>query len=153
MSQISAIYTALATQGVSVGSVTPTVYSLASLPAKVETAITPCRLLLPMGNNPTGGEGFGFVAIGTPARVNWRVVDLLLWEASEQGMGLGAAAPDLITYCGAYLDKMRSFKGPTSQSHLVSVNCVPGMYEYPSGSGNWYRGVLCTLEIEEFIVG
>lgn len=152
-SAIASIYSALASQSVTVDTKTPTVYSLAAIPKHVDTAILPCRLLLPMGNNPTGGDGFGFIAVGTSAKVNWQIVDLMLWEVEAQGLGIEDFAPDLVAYCGAYLDKMRTFKAPTSQSHLVSVNCAPGMYQYPSQLGKSYFGVLCTLTVEEALVG
>lgn len=152
-SAIASIYSALAAKTVTVGTVTPTIYSLASIPHNAATAILPCRMLLPMGNNPTGGDGFRFIAMGSSAKVEWQVIDLLLWEASSQGRGIEDVAPDLLAYCGAYVDMLRTFTAPTAQSHLVSANCVPGMYQYPAGAGNSYFGVLCTLVVEEALVG
>lgn len=153
-SQIINIYNALDAVSVTVKGKTPKVYDLEELPESIHTAQLPCRLLLPVGNDNAGeGRDGEFIAIGTGITVNWTVKDLMLWKPSEQGRGLSDFAPVLVEYCGLYADAMRSFKCPYANSALESFSMMPGMYEYPVGSGNWYAGVMCYLQIKEVISG
>ena len=154
MSEILSIYTALGAKIVTTTSgVTPTVYNLAQLPKSAETARLPARLLLPVGNNPGEGRDAAFIAIGTSMVVTWQIADLMLWEASEHGLGLPGFAQELVDYAGEYLDVMRTFKCPSTNSTLEMVTATPGVYEWPSMSGKSYSGVLCQLEILEHLHG
>jgi len=154
MSVILNVYSALKAKTVTTTSeITPVVYDLDELPESITSAHLPCRLLLPLGDNPGEGREGMFIAIGTTMVIVWRVNDLMLWQASEQGLGLREFAPELVDYCGKYLDAMRSFKCPYSNTALESVNMVPGEFEWPSGSGRYYAGVLCQLSIREVLSG
>jgi hypothetical protein len=152
MSSITSIYAALAAVTVTTTSgKTPTVYDLDELPESISTAILPARLLIPVGSNPGEGRMAEFYAIGTQMTVNWQVSDLMLWQASEQGRGLQEFAPELVDYCGKYLDAMRAFRCPVSDTALTSLDMIPGIYEWPVSSGNFYSGVLCQLTIQEHV--
>jgi hypothetical protein len=153
MSDIRNIYNALEAVNVTDGSDTIVCYDLDELPKAIDTAILPCRLLLPVGNNPGEGREGVFIAVGTTMTINWQISDLMLWEASEQGRGLSEFAPELVSYCGRYLDAMRTFRQPYGSSALESVEMIPGMYEWPIGSGRYYSGVLCQLIIREALSG
>lgn len=153
MSVIRSIYNALEAVNVTDGTDTIVCYDLDELPKSIETAILPCRLLLPIGNNPGEGREGVFIAVGTTMTINWQISDLMLWEASEQGLGLSEFAPELMSYCGRYLDAMRTFRQPSGASALESVEMIPGMYEWPIGSGKYYSGVLCQLSIREALSG
>jgi hypothetical protein len=152
MSSITSIYAALAAVTVTTTSgKTPTVYDLDELPESISTAILPARLLIPVGSNPGEGRMAEFYAIGTQMTVNWQVNDLMLWQASEQGRGLQEFAPELVDYCGKYLDAMRAFRCPVSDTALTSLDMIPGIYEWPVSSGSFYSGVLCQLTIQEHV--
>jgi len=154
MSVISDIYTALAALTVTTTSgKTPEVYNLSALLEKVETANLPCRLLLPIGDNPGEGREGQFIAIGTSMTITWQLNDLMLWQASEQGLGLRQFAPELVDYCGKYIDAMRTFKCPVANTTLESVYMVPGEYEWPRAGNKFYAGVLCQLQIREVLSG
>ena len=155
MSEITSIYTALeAVTVTTTGGDTPTVYGLDDLKQSMESADMPCRLLLPVGDDTRGeGRDAQFVSIGTTMTVDWIVSDLMLWKATEQGLGLREFAPELVDYCGKYLDAMRSFKCPSSNSSLSGVSMIPGIYEWPSMSNKYYSGVLCQLTIHEVLNG
>lgn len=154
MSIISNIYDALAAKEVTTtSSKTPEVYNLDELPESLTTAHLPCRLLLPIGGNPTEAREGQFIAIGTAVTVNWQVSDLMLWQASEQGLGLREFAPELVDYCGKYVDAMRTFKCPYTNSVLEGFSVTPGEYEWPRGSGRFYAGVLAQLNIKEVLSG
>jgi hypothetical protein len=128
MSSITSIYAALAAVTVTTTSgKTPTVYDLDELPESISTAILPARLLIPVGSNPGEGRMAEFYAIGTQMTVNWQVNDLMLWQASEQGRGLQEFAPELVDYCGKYLDAMRAFRCPVSDTALTSLDMIPGI--------------------------
>lgn len=150
MSVITNIYSALEAKAVTTTSgKTPAVYGLAELPEAITTAHLPCRLLLPVGGTPAEGRDAAFIAIGSGVSTTWMVTDLLLWQSSEQGIGLREFAPELVDYCGKYMDMMRTFKCPYSNSAVESFSMVPGEYEWPRGSGRYYAGVLCQLQIRE----
>jgi len=154
MSIVTNIYDALAASDVTTTSgKTPTVYNLDELPESITTAHLPCRLLLPIGGNPNEALEGQFIAIGTTVTVNWQVSDLMLWQASEQGLGLREFAPELVDYCGKYVDAMRSFKCPYQNSVLEGFSVTPGEYEWPRGSGRFYAGVLAQLSIKEVLSG
>lgn len=154
MSVITNIYAALDAKSVSTTSgKTPTVYDLGELPESITTAQLPCRLLLPVGTVPGEGREGEFIAIGTGMTIVWQITDLMLWQASEQGLGLREFAPELVDYCGKYLDAMRTFKCPYQNSALERVSMIPGEYEWPRGSGRFYAGVLCQLTIREVVSG
>jgi len=155
MSVVSTIYANLAAVSVKVGStnIEPTVYELDELPENIATAHLPCRLLLPLGGDPTEGRDGEFIAIGTGVTVNWQISDLMLWQSSEQGIGLREYAPTLVEYCGKYVDAMRAFRCPATNTALESFSVTPGEYEWPRGSGRFYAGVLCRLNIKEVLSG
>lgn len=154
MSVITNIYAALKAKTVTTtGGATPTVYSLAELPESIVTAHLPCRLLLPLGGNPTEAREGSFIAIGNSVVVTWQVSDLMLWQASEQGIGLREFAPILVDYCGKYIDMLRTFKCPYQNSNLEGFTVTPGEYEWPRGSGKYYAGVLAQLVIKESLSG
>lgn len=154
MSVINNIYDALKLKTVTTTSgKTPRVFGLDELPESITTAHLPCRLLLPVGNNPTEAQEGQFIAIGTGVTVVWQVSDLMLWQVSEQGVGLREFAPELVDYCGKYLDMVRTFKCPYPNTAIETFTMVPGMYEWPSGSGRQYAGVLCQLQIREAVNG
>ena len=154
MSVILNVYDALAAKTVTTTSgATPTVYDLHQLPESVDTAILPARLLLPLGNQPGEGREANFMAIGTTMTVVWQINDLMLWEASERNIGLRGFAEELVDYCGKYLDMVRTFKCPYANTSLESVSVTPGEYEWPSGSGRFFPGVLCQLSVREVLSG
>lgn len=155
MSEITSIYAALEAKSVTTtGGDTPTVLDLDELKNSITTSDLPCRLLLPVGDDTRGdGRDGVFIAIGTTMVINWMLNDLMLWQPLGQGEGLREYAPELVDYCGKYLDAMRTFKCPTSNSSLESVYMSPGIYEWPMGGGTFYAGVLCQLTIKEVLSG
>ncbi len=155
MSEITDIYKSLAGLQVSLSDgTTPYAYNLDELPEAVTTAQLPCRLLLPVSSNPSEGREGTHIAIGTAMSIVWQITDLMLWQASEQGLGLREFAPLLVDYSGKYLDAMRAWgKCPSDNSTLQTVSITPGMYEWPSTSGRYYAGVLCILQILEVVSG
>lgn len=155
MSEITDIYESLAGLSVSLSDgTTPYAYNLDELPEAVTTAQLPCRLLLPVSSNPGEGREGTHIAIGTAMSIVWQITDLMLWQVSEQGLGLREFAPLLVDYSGKYLDAMRAWgKCPSDNSTLQNVSITPGMYEWPSGSGRSYAGVLCILQILEVVSG
>lgn len=155
MSEITAIYTALdgvtitLTDSTSVGC-----KNLTELPQAANTTLNKTRLLLPIGENPGEGREGAFIAIGKTITINWQIPDLFIYKPVAQGIGLKEHAPQLIDYCGKYADAMRTFgKAPTPNSTLESFQMIPGEYEWPSGTGNYFTGVLCLLQIKEVLSG
>lgn len=154
MSAINNIYSALAAIEVTTTSgKTPKVYNLSSLLESIHTANLPCRLLLPLGDNPGEGREGQFINIGTTMTITWQINDLMLWQASEQGLGLRQFAPELVDYCGKYIDAMRTFRCPVANTALESVYILPGEFEWPRGGGRYFAGVLSQLQIKEALSG
>jgi len=155
MSAIADVYTALADLEVSMaGGITPYAYGLDELPESMSTANLPCRLLLPVATMPGEGREGAYIAIGTAMSITWQITDLMLWQPSEQGLGMREYAPKLVEYSGKYLDAMRTWgKCPYANTTLQSVSITPGEYEWPRMSGHFYAGVLCLLQILEVVSG
>ena len=155
MSEITSIYDALEAKSVTTtNGKTPDVYDLGELKNSIHTSDLPVRLLLPVGDDTRGeGREGAFISIGTTMVINWVVNDLMLWQPLGQGEGLKEYAPELVDYCGKYLDMTRTFKCPTTNSSLEGVYLSPGIYEWPMGSGVMYAGVLCQLTIKEVLNG
>ena len=155
MSEIVQIYNSLANLSVSTsGGVAPIAYNLSALPEAINTAHLPCRLLLPVNANPGEGREGMHIALGTGMSIIWQLNDLMLWQTSEQGVGLREYAPILVDYSGKYLDAMRVWgKCPYQNSTLEGVAITPSEYEWPRGSGRFYAGVLCQLQIREVLSG
>lgn len=154
MSAVLAIYAHIAAMDVTVGGVTPQAYDLAALPDAVESAMLPCRLLLPMD---TRGEGrdLSFLALANTMRLTWHVTDLLLWRLGDTGIGLEDIAATLVGYAGAYAEVLRANRAfGQAQAHLLSASFRYGTYRYPDTDGGLlYDGVEVTLDIEEVLSG
>lgn len=155
MSQIAVIYSNLAAMTVTVGSVTPTMYSLASLPKTLDTVQTPCRVLDPSYGPDTAR--FGFIGHGdTVADTYWTITDLLLWRAQGQGVGPLAVAADLASYVGNYLDAARSKRALVPGLSVEWQSIQPEIsfaLEWPRGTGRFFYGVVMTLTILEVLDG
>ena len=147
-------YSALAALSVTVtgsasfGTVTPKVFDLSAAPNNLEHAKLPARLMQIV----EGGEGRDFHFVwgnSDTAIVTWHLVDRLYWREADSGLGLQSHAPDLAKYIDAYVVMLQGFHEPTTNSRVVAVAILPGVYEYPTGSGVFYAGVECTLDIEQ----
>lgn len=133
-------------------SVTPTVYDLDEIPASVQTAHLPCRILLPIGQGQSGTQT-ATVLRGAGVQANWTITDLFLLDTAARDAGLYVQAPVLMRYVVAYAEALgKQFQfvhGYSTESLTVSASIIPGMYEYPAGSGVWFYGVKCDVTIDE----
>ena len=133
-------------------SATANCFNLDEIPSSVQTAQLPCRILLPVGQGQ-GGAPNAQVLAGAGIRATWQVTDLFLLEAAARDAGLYVQAPVLMRYVVAYTEAFgKEFQfahGFSTESKSLSVSAIPGMYEYPAGSGSWFYGVKCDLTIEE----
>ena len=152
MSNLPAIYTALAALPVLYDGSGPEVYGLDRTPNSVSTASLPCRILLP-GRSSQGA--FGFVAMGSMAAVTWTILDLLLIKPATQGTGLVDVSTLMLTYCGAYAEALRTIRngGVTGGGITLEAGTTidPGLYEYPLHAGTFYHGVLVTVQFREIL--
>jgi hypothetical protein len=153
VSGILAIYDALAAKTVTVNGITPAAYDLDHLPNAVESGHLPCRLLTPMAPRAEARD-FGFVALGTTAKLTWHLYDLMLWRESGSGTGPQDIAEILVAYAGAYAEMLRSNRSMgQTQAHIMNVRFSYGVFEWPEGSGRLYDGVAVELDIEEILSG
>ena len=133
-------------------STNPNCFNIDEIPASISTAQLPCRILLPIGQGQ-GGTPTLEILHGAGARAQWNITDLFLLEAAARDMGLYVLAPVLMRYVVAYSEALAiawQFKhGWNVESLSMSASILPGMYEYPAGSGSWFYGVKCDLTIEE----
>jgi len=133
-------------------STTPNCFDLSEIPSTVSTAQLPCRILLPIGQGKGGSDNVE-VLRGAGIKARWNVTDLFLLEASARDMGLYVLAPVLMRYVVAYSEALgKQFQfidGWNTESLTISAAVVPGMYEYPTGSGSWFYGVKCDVTVEE----
>jgi hypothetical protein len=159
-SAISAIYTAVESMTVLVGSDTPTVYGLTGIPNTVASANLPCRILLDLANAGEG-QSMNFFTInsgisgGGAQYIDWQIDDLMLLLPLAQGIGNKQVSSNLIAYCGAYIDACRTNRGlvntSTNEANITNLRVAPGVYNYPNGSDTFYWGVRAELTIREII--
>lgn len=151
LSSILAIYDAL--QAVAVSPVTA-VRNLDELPGSPPAASLPLRLLLPFGAGDNEANMLEYMDRGSNAFVDWRIVDLCLMRPVGQGEGIHTIAGTLVRYAGVYLDTMilHRYLDDREQVEITGVTAKPGIIEYPSQSGLYYHGCLCTLTIREAMV-
>jgi hypothetical protein len=130
----------------------PNCFDLNEIPASVQTAQLPCRILLPIGQGQGGSNNLQ-VLRGAGLKATWSITDLFLLETAARDAGLYIQAPVLMRYVVAYSEalgiKFQFVHGWNTESLTISASVIPGMYEYPAGSGTWYYGVKCDLTIEE----
>ena len=145
------IITDLAGVTVTAGAVTPTVRYLDTITESVEPASLPVRLIVPTsdigGTESPSGEPMGACGTGAGASVEWHIGDLLLIEA-EPLRRIGENQALVVDYMDAYTDALRQTRtlgGAVVQSWALN----PGMYEWPTGSGRWFYGVLATVIVRE----
>lgn len=155
---LSTIYSQLAAMTVSYtdrtgASASPTVYSLATIPASIQTAHLPCRILLPIGQG--GGANNLRVLDGAGVNASWSITDLFLLCPEAQQEGLYIQAPVLISYVMAYAQAIGAYHQIISGSHTeqrtITASILPGIWEYPAQSGVNFYGVKVDLTVEELI--
>jgi hypothetical protein len=130
------------------------VYNLAALPANPGSPDLPCRLLLPFGAGDNESNMVEFIAGGHGGWVQTKVVDLFLLRHAAEGEGIHTAAPDIVAYARAYWKAMLTYKhaSETLDFEITGITAKPGLVEYPSQSGIFYHGVLCTLTVREVTI-
>lgn len=157
-SQIRAIYSTLATKTIEVansvahGTTTPQIFDLDELPAFADSAKLPARLLLPFGvvGSKAEGRDHRFIALGNTTKLQWQVVDLLLWRPAEEGTGIESVSADMVTYGAQYIKMIRENRSlGLAQVEIVGANFEADVWEYPPQSNQWFWGVLVTLQINE----
>ncbi len=151
MSDIVPVYDAIA--AVSVSPVT-VVKNLDALPASPSAAELPMRLLLPFGAGDNEGNMAEYMDMGRNAWVDWKIVDLCLYRPVGQGEGIHTIALPLVRYAGAFITAFIAHRYLSDSPHfeVTGKTAKPGIIEYPSGSGIFYHGCLCTLTVRESII-
>lgn len=147
------IKTSLASQVVSVATITPKVLYGKTLPNKAETAHTPCRLILSGDEKGKGGEG-NFIAIGKLTQSTFTITDLLLWKAVGSSPGLWFEDGPLTEYTDNWLAMIRNWRNAgQTQAAVVGFRVETGTYEWPTQSTNLYHGALCIVRMIEYYSG
>jgi hypothetical protein len=148
MSDLIPIYAALAALAVTLDGQPVPAYDLDALPASIQTAHLPCRLLLPLS---TRAEAYAVTPItfaGVKTAVGWRITDLFLYLPAAQGRGLAEAAPALARYQGAYLAALKPSIRLLDGVTVEGCSLAPGVYAYPDGGPRFY-GVEITLNLRD----
>jgi hypothetical protein len=132
--------------------VTANCFNLDEIPASVSTAQLPCRILLPIGQGQSGTPT-ATILRGAGVQAQWNITDLFLLETAARDAGIYILAPVLMRYSVAYAEALgKQFQfihGYSTESLTITSSIVPGMYEYPAGSGTWFYGVKCDITIDE----
>lgn len=159
-SEISTIYTAIEDMSILVNGVMPNVYGLTGIPNSLPSANLPARILLDLAN---AGEGqtMEFRTVGSGINgggkqyVDWQFNDLMLYLPIAQGVGNKQVASALVAYLGAYIDAARANRELANTANgsasITGLKVTPGVYEYPSGSGSQYWGVMAMVTVREII--
>jgi hypothetical protein len=150
MTQLTAIYNALAAIDVTVNGVTPRVFNFDNLKAEIHTAELPCRLLLPMGER-LGGEA-SVISMGGHGSVPWTICDLMLWSPIAQGRGIKEHPGALVAYMEAYVNTMQQhmklLRSPVTAT-VEKIRPDAGLFSYPVNTETWYYGVECIVTVRE----
>jgi hypothetical protein len=155
VSQLAAIVATLAAQTITVGTTTVAALVNASIPDSVESAQLPTRLILPTGGRQSGNvttpRTFKTSATeGGVLVIDWSITDVLLWRASNAGLGLMDVAADLTAYLAAYttvIAPLRTSRWSVTQIQFSGV----GGIEWPAASERWYLGAQAILTIREIV--
>ena len=156
-STLTEIYSALDAMAVTYldkdnASATATCFNLSELPASLQTAHLPCRLLLPLGQGASGSPNLQ-LGPGPEITAQWQITDLFLLETAARSEGLYIQAPVLMRYVKAYADaialKWQFLYQWQSEALTSAVSIVPGVYEYPAGGGTYFFGVKCDIQVTE----
>lgn len=132
---------------------TPRTYDLDELPDNVSPADAPARLLLPYATFTEGKDG-RFAALGAISQINWSITDLLLITPGVLGGGIGQVAADIVLYQDAYVTMLTRGDRTLDTGGEVEVlgwRPIPGLYDWPIGSGQWWQGVMIVIDVLEVI--
>jgi hypothetical protein len=142
-----------AVEGMAVAPVS-NVYNLDELPANPAASDLPCRLLLPFGAGDNEQNMIEFMSSERNAWVETRLVDMMLFRHVAQGEGIETAAPETVAYARLYVRTFiaNRYLDDTNQIYITGGTAKPGIVEYPSQSGIFYHGVLCTLTVREAVI-
>jgi len=149
MTTVIDLYAALAEMTVSLdGQPVPT-FDLDALPAAVQSAHLPCRLLLPLSARGEARAVTPVTFTGAQTRIAWVVTDLFLLLPAGQGRGLIEAAPVLARYQSTYLDALRAHVPLLTGVTIESATLEPGIFVYPDGGGASFYGVEVVLSLTD----
>lgn len=148
MPTVLELYAALAAMPVLLDGQPVPVFDLDALPASVQTAHLPCRLLLPLSARGEARAVTPIAFAGAQTRIAWALTDLFLLLPAGQGRGLAEAAPALARYQSAYLDALRAHVPLLGGVTIESATLDPGVFTYPE-SGASYYGVEAALVLAD----
>lgn len=147
------IKTSLAAQEVRVATILPKVMYGKTLPNKVETAHTPCRLILSGDEQGRGGEG-NFIALGKLTEATFTITDLLLWKSVGSSPGLWFEDGPLTEYTDNWLAMIRNWRNAgQNQAAVTGFRVETKTIEFPFQSTNFYHGALCIVRVIEYYSG
>ncbi len=137
-------------EGIAVTGVT-TVYNLDELPENPAEPDLPCRILLPFGIGDNESNMVEFIAGGHGGWIESKVIDMMLYSHAALGEGMQGSAPAVVAYARAWVAAMMTYKHTSDDLpfQITGIAAKPGTLEYPSQSGIFYHGVLCTLTVRE----
>jgi hypothetical protein len=145
-SNLMGIYDALAAVQVPVNGVIVPVRNVDELPASVESAQVPIRLLMPWGER-TGQNAVSFVTLQGVGAADWTIVDLLLLRPAQAGK-LETASAAVVAYMRDYataINMRRSLAG----APVTGLRISAGVGTYPAGGAQQWFGVEVALTIRE----
>ena len=151
-STLTDIYNAIESWPITLDGKVVAVRGLDELQNQVTAADMPIRLLVPYGRWwDVGGEDMTFIAFRDMSRLTWTIRDMMLYKPVRQGLGLADVAGPLARYAAAYVDTVTDNRQLTNTAWVGQALVLPGVYEWPLESGNFYWGVEATIRAEEIV--
>jgi hypothetical protein len=147
MSNLLAIYDALAALPLTFDGQPLPVYLPDDLPSAIHNAHLPARLLL--SGRSTVQSMTPLTMSGARSAVLWLVTDLFLFAPIAQGRAVGDAASALARYESAYLSTLRPRLLLTPNAVITQVLAQAGAFAYPDGSSTRFSGVEARLLVRE----
>lgn len=149
-SKLDLIYDALAAWTFTIGTTAINTFWDTTLKQQITTADLPARLLLPVNTNLEGDQIQAATITGGVAVAYWAITDMMLYKPTTQGTGLEEAAPFLVDYVKAYMNKFKTGRRLISGSATITqVATSTGIIEWPVNSNRFYHGANITLQVTE----
>jgi hypothetical protein len=143
-------YDVIAALTVTDGTDTVTIDDIDKVERGYTSASCPRLLLLP--GDDEGGLDLTLIGIDTSSAIVWNIPALYLQAPAEEGLGWRQYAVKVATFVENFLQALIDAKADFCANGTMLIGMSPrrGVYEYPSGSGQWYYGAMFTIRVKDF---
>ena len=115
-----------------------------------ESADCPLAVVLPSDDDAPGD--FLPIALDSSGQIIWSIPVLYLEAPVEEGQGWMQHARSVAAFCENFVQAVIDVKIESciNDTMMVGITARRGVYEYPSGSGHKFFGVMFTVRVKDF---